>query len=102
MTLCNLVSDERIGFGATIARTPAADDLQATGGHLVNHRNIQVAIQGERQSAGYRRGCHYQHMRMITLLAQGIALLDAKTVLFINDNQAKSLKTHIFLDERVR
>ena len=98
-TLCNLVGDEGICFGAAIACTPAADDLQATGGHLVNDRDIQVAIQGECQGAWNRRGRHDQHVGMVAFLAQGIALLYAKAVLFINDNQPKSLKTHIFLDE---
>ena len=34
-------------------------------------------------------------------MAQGITLLYAKTMLFIDDNQPQSLKTHIFLNERM-
>ena len=38
-------------------------------------------------------------MWIVAFLSQGIALLYAKPVLLIDNNQSKSLKTHIFLNE---
>src|SRR5258708_29508241 len=41
-------------------------------------------------------------MWMVALLTKDIALLDTKAVLFINDNQAESLKAYVFLNECMR
>ena len=81
---------------------PARDNGLPTGGELVDDRDIQIAIEGEGKRARYGGCRHHQHVRVIALLAQQVALLHAKAVLLIDNNQSEPLKMDIFLDQRVR
>ena len=40
--------------------------------------------------------------RLLALAAQGVALLDAEAVLFVDDDQAQVVELHLVLDQRVR
>ena len=39
---------------------------------------------------------------VLGLLHEHLALLDAKAVLFVNDDQSEFVEVHAFLDERMR
>ena len=60
--------------------------------HLVNHRDIQIAIKRQAQRARNRRGRHHQQMRIIALAQKILALRDAEFVLLVNDHQSKPLQ----------
>ena len=72
------------------------------GGQLVEHRDIQVAVERQRERARDRRGGHHQHVRVVALLAQGVALLHAEAVLLVHHRQPQPLKLDALLDQRVR
>ena len=83
----DLLGNEGVGLTAARSCAPARDNLLAPRGELVDNRYIQISIKRQGQRS-WDRGCgHHQHMRMVALLAQGVALLHAKAMLFIDDHQ---------------
>jgi hypothetical protein len=55
---------------------------------LPQYRVIQISENRERERARNRCRCHHQDVRMLTLLAQLSALLDAEAMLLVDDHQA--------------
>src|SRR6266851_2509212 len=61
-TFRDLLRDDFIGFVTASAGAPAGDDLLSTRRELVDHRNVEIAIEGQRKSTRDRCGRHDQHM----------------------------------------
>ena len=98
----HLLGDQPIRLLPLPARAPARDDRLAPGGHLVQHRDVEIAVERQRQRARDRRRRHHQHVRADALLAQGVALLHAEAVLLVHHRQPQALERHALLDQRVR
>ena len=77
-------------------------EAPAPGGQLINHRNVQIAV--ERQSKCARNGCrgHHQQVRITAFAHELLALGDAEPVLLINDDQAEVVRREAGLNQRVR
>ncbi|EKD61886.1 MAG: hypothetical protein ACD_54C00052G0001 [uncultured bacterium] len=83
------------------ARDQRCLDRLATGRLFVQHRDIHIAITGQRKAARDRRGGHYQHICRLPLCTQLHPLRHAKAVLFIDHSEPKILKLNVFLEYRV-
>ena len=90
---------------ATGVRDGDRRDRGSSRWEFINHRRIQIGIGGHRQGARNRGGGHDQLMRVEALLLaffpQCQALMNAKTVLFIDDHQRQAVKLHLFLEDSV-
>ena len=77
-------------------------EAPAPGGQLINHRNVQIAV--ERQSKCARNGCrgHHQQVRITAFAHELLALGDAEPVLLINDDQAEVVRREAGLNQCVR
>ncbi len=72
----------------------------AAGRQFVDHRNIQITVQGHGQGPGDRCGCHDQHMGGNRILApQPGPLLHSEAVLFIDHHQAQVVKPDCIFDQ---
>ena len=70
---------------------------------LVDHRHVQIGIEGHRQRARDRRRRHHQLVRQETALpAQRQPLRHAEAVLLVHDGQRQPGKDHRILDQRMR
>jgi hypothetical protein len=74
----------------------------AAGRALVDHRHVQVAVEGERQRAGDGRGAHHQHVGARAHLRQRQPLPHAEAVLLVDHHQPQPVELHALLDQRVR
>ena len=81
---------------------PARFDRHAARRHLVDHGDVQIAVERERKRARNRRGRHHQHVRRRALFHQFLALQDAEAVLLVHDHQAQAREFHLRLEQRVR
>ena len=57
--------------------------------HLIDNRNIQVAVNSHGQRARDRCSCHHQHVRCWFARRQSGPLSDTELVLLINYNETK-------------
>ena len=70
---------------------------------LVDHRHVEIAVEGHRQRAGDRRGGHHEDMGRLEVLGpEPRALLDAEAVLFVDHDEAQVRELHAVLDQRMR
>ena len=76
-------------------------DRRAPGRPLVDDRQVEVAVGRERQRARDGRGGHHQHVHVVALAAQLVALQHAEAVLLVHHRQAEALEGHLLLDQRV-
>ena len=60
------------------------------GGRSSTHRDVEVAVGGERQRARDRRGRHHQHVGVVALAPQLVALQHAEAVLLVHHRQARA------------
>ena len=77
-------------------------DRPATRRQLVDHRDVEIAVErhGERSRNG--RGGHHQHVgRLLVLGPHPRPLLDAETVLLVDDDQPQIREAHPILDQRM-
>ena len=89
--------------GLVGGRDDMAGDRRAAGRELVEDGGLQVAEDGHGDRARDGRGRHDEQVgRLLALAAQGVALLDAEAVLFVDDDQAEVVELHLVLDQRVR
>ena len=95
---------EAVRGGAFLRGDDARYDRLAGFRHLVQKRKVQVAVDSERERARNGRCGHRQKMRPHAIRMRGKrgALVDPKSVLFVHHDKAKFLKTHAFLNERMR
>jgi hypothetical protein len=64
------------------------DDRLASRRQLIDHGDIQIAVEGEGQRARNGRGRHDQHVGIDALLPEAEALHDTEAVLLVHDGQA--------------
>ncbi len=69
---------------------------------LIDHRNIQVAVQAHGQGSRDRSGRHHQYVggRLVFVPKLG-ALCHTKSVLFVHNGQTKVFKLHLILQHGV-
>jgi thiol-disulfide isomerase/thioredoxin len=99
----DLLTHELVGlppFGGG-PRDPRRDRLPARG-HLVEHRDVQVAVIRHGERSRDRRGRHDQHVRRRALLLQRDALMEAEAVLLVDHGERQIGEVDAILDERVR
>src|SRR6266545_3511068 len=72
------------------------------GRHLVQHRDVEVAIHSLRQRLRDRGGGRQQQVRVYPLLAERRALPNAEAMLLVDDREPEPLEGHGLLDESVR
>ena len=102
-TLRDLLAEEIPHVVCSLAWNAARHDGRSARGQLVEHAYVEITVERERQSAGNRRGGHYQYIRfgLIGFLHQPEPLQDAEAVLLIDDNEAEAIEFHFFFDQRV-
>ena len=61
-----------------------------------------MAPDGQLQRTGDWSGSHHQQMRAVPLLSQRSPLMDAKTVLLVDDRKCQLIERHALLDQGVR
>lgn len=80
-----------------------AGDRGPPGRELVQDGGLQVAEDGHGDRARDGRGGHDEEVRrLLALAAQGVPLLDAEPVLFVDHDQPQIVELHLVLDQRVR
>ena len=87
-----VLADERKRPGTLVAADEERIDLLASGGELIQDRQIQVAVNHQRQRAGDGRGAHHQQVGMVAFLCQGRPLGDPKAMLFVGDDQPQPVE----------
>ena len=98
----DLVAD-KLERARTLAFAKAAcHDGRAVRRQLVNHREVEVAVNGQRQRA--RNGCrrHHQHVGRLPFANQRLALEHAESVLFVHNHQAQAPEFDVLFEQRVR
>ena len=83
-------------------RGPASFHRLASGRHLVDHGNIQVAKERQRKRARNRRSGHHQYVGRRAFFDESFALQNAEAVLFVDDDQAQAGKGNGIFEQRVR
>jgi hypothetical protein len=73
----------------------------AAGGHLVQHRDVQVAVVRHGEGTRDRRRGHDQDVRRRALLLEGDALMQAEPVLLVDDSEGEVGELHALLHQRV-
>src|SRR5690349_7342552 len=83
----------------------ARDDGSAAGRKLVENRNVEVAVESERERARDGRGGEHKDVRGVAVgggfVHEALALEDAETVLFVNGDEAEAGEFDVVFDERV-
>ncbi len=85
-----------------LAPRPGSDDRRAAGRQLVEHRDVEVAVDRHRRRARDRRRGHHQHVGVVALAPQRGALLDAEAVLLVDHGHAELGERDALGDQRVR
>ena len=98
---------ERVDVRFLVAAHHARGDRLPSRGPRADHRDVEVAEDGERQRARDRRGGHHQDVRHLAgggrhLAAHGGALLDAEAVLFVDHGEREIAEHRAIEKERVR
>ncbi len=68
---------------------PACVDGTAAGWKFVDHGEIEIAVERERESARDGSGGHHEDVRRRAFFHEAFALQDAEAVLFIDDDEAR-------------
>jgi hypothetical protein len=74
----------------------------AVGGFFAQSGNLEIAVEGLRESARYGCRGHDQHIRRISACDHLCTLQDAELVLLVNDDKPKIFKLARFVEECVR
>ena len=70
---------------------------------LVDHRDVEVAVEGHGQRAGNRRGGHHEDVRrLLVLRPEPGALLHAEAVLLVDHHEPQVGELHAVFDQGVR
>src|SRR5262245_31441872 len=77
----------------------------AAGGKLVENRNVEIAVEGERKRAWDGRGGKDENVRRVAVGGRFVhelfALENAEAVLLVNGDEAKAGEENLILDEGV-
>ena len=84
-----MLFDIGIGARAFIAADGKGGDRLPPGRQLVQHRDVEIAVEDQRQCAGNRGGGHHEPMGRAALGGQRRALTDAEAVLLICNDQSE-------------
>ena len=71
-------------------------------GQLVDDRDVQIAVDHQRQRARDRRGRHDEHVGFFCFSDQRRALAYAEAVLLVRDDQAEARIFHVLAEQGVR
>ncbi len=83
----DLLAEKRGGLGQLRDIANAGDDFSASGGHLVDHGHVEVAVSGLRKRAGNRRGGHHEDIGSIRAGDELRALEHAELVLLVDNDE---------------
>ena len=86
----DLLADEGEGPGALLGGDESGLDGAATGGHFGDATDVEVAVDGEGEGAGDGGGGHDEDVGIDAHAAHAGALVDAETVLLIDDDEAEA------------
>ncbi len=98
----DLLADEGEDAGSGALAAQYRPHRAAPGRPLIEHRNVQVAVQRERQRAGNGGGGHDQHVRAGSHLCERQTLPHAEAVLLVHHHQTQPGELHRLLDQRMR
>ena len=70
-------------------------------GQLVQHRNVQIAVENQRQRPGDGSGRHGQQMPPVGFLVEGGTLGNAEAVLLVHHDEGGVGNLHIILNQRM-
>jgi hypothetical protein len=95
----DLLADEIPDLRRALIAGLAGDDGRSPGGQLVEHAEVEVAVERERQGARDGRRGHHQDIGLGGggLLHQAKTLQHAEAVLLVDDDEAEAWRTRPFL-----
>ncbi len=102
LTGVQVLPDEGVGFVALVGFHPDGRHRLPAGRHLVDCRDLEVPVYGQRQGARDGRRRHDQQVRVVALLAQLRTLHHTETVLFVDDGQPEARHLHVVFEQRMR
>ena len=76
-------------------------DRRAPGGQLPQLRLVEVAVEEHRRGARDGRRRHHEHVRVVALPPQHVALLDAEAVLLVDHREAEAREPDTLLEQGV-
>jgi hypothetical protein len=93
-------AEPRVRLGASIVGHPSGDHRLSVGGRHRQLAHLEVAVHGERERAGNRRGSEMQGVRAPSL-DEGRSLRDAEAMLLVDDCDGEVREVDLLLDEGV-
>ena len=97
-----LLADPRINLRAFAWPAHVGPHHPPAGWHLIQHRHVQIAVQGQGQGPWDGRRGHDQHVWVESLVPERGALRYAKLVLLVHHDQPQPGEGDPFFQERVR
>ena len=88
-------------FVQPLQRQGDGADRLAAGRFFRQLRDVHVAEGGQHQRARDRRRRHHQHVGRVALGGDGKPLVDAETVLLVDDGEDEVVEGHRFLEQRM-
>ena len=101
MSALDLPADKGPDLGQRVGGPQVRPDLAAARGFLIEHADVEVAVQGQPEGAGNGRGGHHQQVRIAALAQKPLALRHAEAVLLVDDDQSEALGQEARFDEGV-
>ena len=101
MPVLDFPSQKGPDLGQRVGRPQVRPDLAAPRGLLIEHADVEVAVQGQAQGAGNGRGGHHQQVRIAALAQEPFSLGHAEAVLLVDDDQPEALGQEARFDEGV-
>ena len=95
----HLPLNKPIGVLSVICPHHTVFDRLSVSRKLINHRNIQIAVENNGKSSGNGRGAHDQYMRLLSLLPQHLPLADAEAVLLVCNDKSQLVIDHLLLNQ---
>ncbi len=100
-SLLHLLPHEAVGLVPLVREGADGLDPLPARRHLIDERDVQVAVDGEGQGARDGRGGHHQHVGTAALGPQRGPLHDAEAMLLVHHHQAQAGEVDLLLDEGV-
>ena len=93
---------ERVDARARLGSPHAGRDRAAPGRLLVEHRDVELAVDGPGERARDRRRRHDEDVRALSLAEEPGAVRHAEPMLLVDDHEGEPAEPDRRLDERVR
>jgi hypothetical protein len=100
--LGHLVGEKLVDLRAPGVGARLRADGLAAGRQLVEHADVEVAVERERERPRDGRRRHHEHVGPLALALEPRALVHAEAVLLVHHGQAQALEGDALLDQRVR